>query len=98
MKIRNTHRQCIRTKFVPCTNFRPSRVKAWCERGSLTVSWRCEMNVDENHAFAIRCLLEKFIMEDEKKYGKGASSWDSDFVIGSDGDGYVAVFAKSLHN
>ena len=52
------------------------------------------MNVDENHAFAIRCLLEKFIMEDEKKHGKGDSAWDSDFVMGGDRDGCVAVFAK----
>ena len=94
MNILNTHRQCIRTKFIPCTNFRPSRVKAWCDRGHITVSWRYEMNVDENHAFAIRCLLEKFVMEDEKKYSKGDSSWDSDFLMGGDRDGYVAVFAK----
>ena len=94
MKIHNTRCQCIRTKRIARTNFRPSRVKAWCERGSLTVSWRYEMNVDDNHAFAIRCLLEKFVMEDEKKYGKGASSWDGDFIMGGDGDGYVAVFAK----
>lgn len=94
MNIQNTHRQCIRTKFIPCTNFKPSRIKAWCDRGSLTVSWRCEMNVDENHAYAIRCLLEKFVMEDEKKYGKGDSSWNGDFVMGGDRDGYVAVFAK----
>lgn len=94
MNIRNTHRQCIRTKYIPCTDFRPSRVKAWCERGSLTVSWRHEMDVGENHAFAIRCLLEKFITENKKKYGTGDSSWDSDFVMGGDGEGYVAVFVK----
>ena len=52
------------------------------------------MNVDENHAFAIRCLLEKFVMEDKKRWGRGDSSWDSDFLMGGDRDGYVAVFAK----
>jgi hypothetical protein len=94
MNIHNTCGQCIRTKLIARTNCKPLRVKAWCDRGSLTVSWRYEMNVDENHAFAIRCLLEKFVMEDEKKHGKGDSVWDSDFVMGGDRDGYVAVFAK----
>lgn len=88
MNIKTTARQCIRTKFIPCTNFRPARIKAWCDRGSLTVSWRYEMNVTDNHAYAIRCLIEKFILEDN-----GNSAWDSDFIMGGDRDGYVAVFA-----
>lgn len=94
MKIHAAHLQCIRTKIIPHANFRPSRVKAWCARGSLTVSWRYDMHVAENHAFAIRCLPEKFGMEDEKEYGKGKSSWDADCVMGGDSNGYVAVFAK----
>lgn len=51
--------QAIQTKFLPCTNFRGSRVKAWCEAGSVTVGWDHVLNVDENHAAAAAALAEK---------------------------------------
>lgn len=51
--------QAIQTKFIPVTNYRPSRVKAWCEAGSLTVCWDHGLNVDENHASAARTLRDK---------------------------------------
>ena len=41
--------QAIITHFIPCTNFRESRVKAVCEAGSLTLGWNHELNTDENH-------------------------------------------------
>lgn len=94
MNIKTVARQCIRTKYISCTNFRPSRVKARCERGHITVSWKYEMNVAENHAYAIRCLVEKFIAEDAKNYGSEKdSAWDAEYIMGGDRDGYVAVFA-----
>ena len=31
--------QAIITHFIPCTNFKESRVKAVCEAGSLTLGW-----------------------------------------------------------
>jgi hypothetical protein len=51
--------QAIQTKFIPCTNTRGSRVKAWAEAGSITVSWDHALNVDENHAEAARQLRKK---------------------------------------
>ena len=51
--------QAIQTKFIPCTNFRPSRVKAWAEAGSVTVSWDHALNVEENHRAAADALLAK---------------------------------------
>lgn len=50
--------QAIQTKFLPCTNFRGSRVKAWCEAGSIVLSWSHALNVDENHAKAANALAE----------------------------------------
>ena len=51
--------QAIQTKFLPCTNFRGSRVKAWCECSSIVLSWDHALNVDENHAKAANALAEK---------------------------------------
>lgn len=51
--------QAIQTKYLPCTNHRPSRVKAWCAAGSVTLSWDNEANVEGNHAFAARTLARK---------------------------------------
>ena len=50
--------QAIQTKFLPCTNFRGSRVKAWCEAGSVTVSWDYALSVEENHTKAAQALVE----------------------------------------
>ena len=51
--------QSIQTKFLPCTNFRGSRVKAWCEAGSIVLSWDYALGVAENHAAAASALAEK---------------------------------------
>lgn len=48
--------QAIQTKYLPCTNFRPSRVKAWCGAGSIVLSWDHALNVEENHAKAANAL------------------------------------------
>ena len=51
--------QAIQTKFLPCTNYRGSRVKAWAECGSITVEWDHALNVDENHERAAKALALK---------------------------------------
>lgn len=51
--------QAIQTKFIPCTNTRPSRIKAWAECGSITLSWDHALNVDENHTKVANALCEK---------------------------------------
>ena len=50
--------QAIQTKFIPCTNHRGSRVKAWCEAKSLTVYWDHALDVDGNHNSAARQLIK----------------------------------------
>ncbi len=51
--------QAITTKFIPCTNFKPSRVKAECCAGSITLSWDHAENVEGNHDFAFKALVKK---------------------------------------
>jgi hypothetical protein len=53
-------RQAIVTKFLPCTNFRESRVKATAQAGSVTLSWDHGLNSDENHAAAAQALAQKY--------------------------------------
>ena len=49
----------IQTKFLPCTNFRPSRVKAWSQAGSVTLSWDHALDMPENHKAAAIALAAK---------------------------------------
>lgn len=61
--------QAIAVKFLPCTNFRGSRMKAWCERGSITVSYDHGLSHGDLGLAAARALCEKFAKEDAKEYG-----------------------------
>ena len=58
----------IGTKYIPCTNYRPSRVKAfvlepasgsWGRRREITISWDSALNSDENHTAAALALIAK---------------------------------------
>jgi len=53
-------RQAIATRWLPPTNFKPSRVTAWADAGRVTLSWEHGLNVDQNHARAAQALAEKF--------------------------------------
>lgn len=61
--------QAIVTKFLPCTNTRGSRIKAWCDRGSITVSYDHGLSDDDTHKAAAQALCRKFADEDLKQYG-----------------------------
>jgi len=80
--------QAIRTKYHGPTNNRGSRVKASCERGSLMVVWKYELNTDQNHRRAAEMLLAKFAEEDVKQYGGKAEDhhW-GDLTTGETQDG-----------
>lgn len=41
--------QAIQTKFLPCTNTKPNRIKSECQAGVLIVSWDYGLNVEDNH-------------------------------------------------
>ena len=61
--------QAIITKYIPATNTRGSRIKAKCERGSITISYPDELRSEDVHIFAAKKLVEKFTQEDLKQYG-----------------------------
>ncbi len=80
--------QAIITKYVPATNYKPSRMQAKCERGSLTVSYEHGLNIDENHRTVCDALCAKFTAEDQKKYGTtNERSWSRPKAGGTIPDG-----------
>ena len=89
--------QAIVTKYLPATNTKPSRIKAQCERGSLTVSWSYEGRDEDEHANAAKALCAKFIAEDGERYGSNPkrNPWAAPFVTGCLPSGnYAHVFTS----
>jgi len=74
--------QSIITKYLPCTNFKGSRIKATCERGSITISYPLELSGDAVHIAAADALVAKFVKEDEKRYGTTNNPWSTPRVCG----------------
>jgi hypothetical protein len=83
--------QAIHSKYIPATNNRGSRIKASCERGSITISFP-HLSGDENHREAVRRLVWRFIEEDKKQNSTPPASnpWGREFVSGSLPDGTMA--------
>lgn len=99
MTTRLSTSQTIRTKYLPCTDRRGSRVKAWCLRGSLTVQWESALNVEDNHKGACDALRLKFIREDSARYKSDAAKnpWGADMIGGQlpkPDSGYCFVFNR----
>ena len=83
--------QAIRTHYIPATNYKPSRIKAACDRGSVTVGYDSAESNEAAHAYAVHTLLNRFIAEDEKEYGtpRGKNPWNRPFVSGGLPDGSI---------
>lgn len=79
--------QAIQTKYLCPTNVRGSRYKAWCERGSITLSANDALNSDDNHKAAAEALKQKFCKEDEARYGPHKNPWSAPTVFGTLPDG-----------
>ena len=60
--------QAITTKFISPTNKRGSRIKATCERGSITVSYPHELSGDDVHIYAKNELVKRFVAQDFNTY------------------------------
>jgi hypothetical protein len=61
--------QAIITKYLPATDLRGSRVKATCERGSVTIGYPYERGPGEDaHRAACEALVEKFDAEDRARF------------------------------
>jgi hypothetical protein len=85
--------QAIITKYLPATNHKPSRIKASCERGSITVGYHSEMAGESPHIGAAQALVNKFIAEDAKQYGPHVNPWSKPRAVGQIPSGeFVHVF------
>ena len=68
--------QAIISRFIPCTNFRPSRVSARCAGGSIMLSWDDDLSAEENHRNAAKALCAKL-------------KWDCSIQTGATKDSHV---------
>lgn len=86
--------QAIITKYLPATNFKGSRIKAKCERGSIIVSHDSAASLPEGpHVAAAQALVDKFVKEDAERYGTDENPWNARRVIGGlPGGEYAHVF------
>ena len=81
--------QAIRVKYIPPTNFRGSRFKAQCERGSVTVPFDYALPTSQRHKAAADALVRKFMKEDLASIGEPEceNSWGAPKVSGGTPDG-----------
>ena len=82
--------QAIITKYLPATNTRGSRIKASCERGSITIDYPHELSGDSAHIAAANALVAKFAKEDAAKYGSNTNPWSAPRVCGGIDNGRCA--------
>ena len=77
----------IQTKFLPCTNSRGSRIKAWTASGfSATISYPHEYSHELCHFQAVKALIAKHGLD-----------WDlSGMRYGGTENGYVFCFAGAV--
>lgn len=61
--------QAITVKFLPCTNNKGARLKASCERGSLTIDYPHELEWGARYWCAAKALIRRFLREDKARYG-----------------------------
>jgi len=66
--------QAILTKYLPATNFKPSRIKAICARGSVIVSYDQGGSNDSAHLYAAQVLVDRFTREDAARYAADPKS------------------------
>jgi hypothetical protein len=77
----------IQTKYVPATNSKPSRIKAWTSSGfSATISYPHELSHELVHFEAVKALVAKHNLP-----------WDiTDMRYGGTESGYVFCFANAI--
>lgn len=77
--------QVITTKILPATNTKPTRIKASCARGSITVSYDHAGAAEEGHRHCALALCRSFVEADAQKYGEASIAsnlWERPFVSG----------------
>lgn len=85
--------QAIITKYLPATDYKGSRIKASCERGSITITYPDHLSGDACHIYAVDKLIAKFVREDSARYRSDKNPWQTPRVCGQlpSGD-YAHVF------
>lgn len=68
-------RQAIVTRYICPTNTRGARIRATCDRASITISMPMEHSGADAHAVAVRALLDKFHKEDASDGDFRFRSW-----------------------
>lgn len=69
--------QAIQTRYLRATNTKPSRIKALCERGSLTLTYNSfnGLGGEQAHIEAVNQLCKHFSKEDAIKQGLASKQW-----------------------
>lgn len=81
MKVINSHRQAIKTKYLGPTNSKGSRIKATAYSGSITIPWDYSLNSDGNHDEAAKALCKKFDWDTECLISGGAHDETGNFYV-----------------
>ena len=68
-------RQAIVTRYLCPTNTKPSRIRATCDRASLTIPFPQGESLVDAHAVAVRSLLARFHREDAPDGDYRYRSW-----------------------
>lgn len=81
--------QAIRTRCLPATSYKSTRIKAACARGSITISWPDAQDNTAAHIAAADALCERFVSEDAKLYGspRNGNPWAKRRAVGCLPDG-----------
>ena len=76
--------QAIKTKYLPATNSRGSRIKATCDAGSVTIPYPHEFSGQATHRATVEALLVKL--------GWNDSGYGGLLGVGLPDGGYYFVF------
>ena len=83
--------QAISTRYFGPTNTLGARIKATCERGSITIPLDYGLSGDAIHRAAVMALVLRFMEEDFKRgTPKESNPWNRPFASGSLPDGTMA--------
>lgn len=77
----------IKTKYLPCTDTRGSRIKATCQAGSVSIPYDHSLSGADLHWEAVKALLAKLSLD-----------WGDEFTIGSDNNGYYFIPTRGGNN
>lgn len=85
--------QAIHTYYLPATNYKPTRIKATCERGSLVASPPDNLEGEAVHIWAAQKLCNNFVKQDNYTH---FNPWSLPHVCGGLGNnkGCVHVFVS----